>query len=65
MGKHNWQLSEYTSPSGKMLYHCQNCGLYDPAPVKDEYETRKCVKDRYINCWEVRDGKVYAMFVAQ
>jgi len=30
-GEHKWQLSPHTTPSGKLLYHCPVCGLYDPA----------------------------------
>lgn len=45
--KHDWQLSKDTSPSGKILFHCPYCGLYDPAPTKMKYEGRVCEKDKY------------------
>jgi len=59
---HNWQLSKFTSPSGKMMYYCPKCKLYDPAPVKEKYEERECVADKYINCWQVKDNKIYVNF---
>jgi len=60
--KHKWELSQYTTPSGKILYHCPKCGLYDCCPVKPKFETRECIKDKYKDCWEVKDGKIYARF---
>ena len=56
--RHWWRLSPHTSPSGKMMYHCPVCGLYDPAPVKSEYERRPCKPDAYSGQWGVTDGIV-------
>lgn len=53
--KHNWQRSDRTTPSGKILHYCDVCGLYDPAPVKDKFERRECVPDKYKN--EHMEGK--------
>lgn len=39
---HDWKLSDKTTPSGKLLYVCRNCGIEDPAPVKSMYEYRPC-----------------------
>lgn len=39
---HKWRPSERTTPSGKILYECEVCGLEDPAPVKVEFESRPC-----------------------
>ncbi len=58
---HDWQLSPHTSPSGKVLYHCPVCGLYDPAPVKTRFEHRPCTPDRYQRSFEVKGGKVYVV----
>jgi hypothetical protein len=51
--KHKWELSPHTTPSGKILYHCPVCGLYDPAPVKPRFENRACVAGTYADWWEV------------
>jgi len=51
--KHKWQLSPHTTPSGKLLYHCPVCGLYDPAPVKAKFENRECKPGAYEGRWEV------------
>jgi len=51
--KHKWELSPHTTPSGKILYHCPVCGLYDPAPVKPKFENRACVAGKYADRWEV------------
>ncbi len=40
--KHRWRLSDKKSPSGRLLFHCPVCGLYDPAPVGEKYEHREC-----------------------
>ena len=45
---HNWRLSKLRTPSGKLLYYCDVCGLYDPAPIKEEFETRECSPTREI-----------------
>lgn len=45
--EHKWELSPHTTPSGKILYHCPVCGLYDPAPVKAEFEERECAPGKY------------------
>ena len=58
MIKHRWKLSDKTSPSGKILYYCPLCKLYDPAPVKDD--SRECAEDKYADSFEVKDGKVYS-----
>jgi hypothetical protein len=44
--QHEWELSEKTTPSGKVLWECKRCGLSDPAPVKPEYERTKCNCDQ-------------------
>ena len=44
---HRWKLSRHTTPSGKVLMYCPVCKLYDPAPVKPEYERRPCEPDLY------------------
>jgi hypothetical protein len=51
--KHKWQVSPHTTPSGKLLYHCPVCGLYDPAPVKAKFENRECKPGAYEGWWEV------------
>ena len=51
--KHKWELSPHTTPSGKILYHCSVCGLYDPAPVKPKFEDRECGPGLYADRWEV------------
>ena len=51
--KHKWQLSPHTTPSGKLLYQCPVCGLYDPAPVKAKFENRACTPGAYEGWWEV------------
>ena len=51
--KHKWQVSPHTTPSGKLLYHCPVCGLYDPAPVKAKFENRECKPGAYEGRWEV------------
>ena len=51
--EHKWELSPHTTPSGKILYHCPVCGLYDPAPVKPKFENRACVAGKYADHWEV------------
>jgi hypothetical protein len=51
--EHKWQLSPHTTPSGKLLYHCPVCGLYDPAPVKAKFENRECTPSAYEGRWEV------------
>jgi len=51
--EHEWELSPHTTPSGKILYHCPVCGLYDPAPVKPEFENRECVAGKYEGLWLV------------
>ena len=45
---HNWRLSKLRTPSGKLLYHCPNCGLYDTAPIKKKYDRRECSPTREI-----------------
>lgn len=45
--RHKWRLSRHTTPSGKLLYYCPRCGLYDPAPCKAKYENRVCERGRY------------------
>jgi len=50
--EHKWELSPHTTPSGKILYHCPVCGLYDPAPVKPKFENRACVAGKYADRWE-------------
>ena len=55
---HRWRLTAYTSPSGKMMYHCPVCKIYDPAPVKDKYETRICKEDEYAGTFIVSGGMV-------
>lgn len=51
--EHQWELSPYTTPSGRNLYHCPVCGLYDCAPVKPEFESRKCKPGEYAGAWEI------------
>ncbi len=51
--RHKWELSPHTTPSGKILYHCSVCGLYDPAPVKPKFEDRECGPGLYADRWEV------------
>ena len=40
--KHDWDPSEYRSVSGKMLFVCKKCGLFNTAPVKEEFEHHPC-----------------------
>ena len=47
--KHEWQLSDKTTPSGKVLFHCPVCGLYDPAPVKEKFEMLECIPRAYVD----------------
>lgn len=53
--EHKWQLSPHTTPSGKLLYHCPVCGLYDPAPVKAKFENRECKPGAYEGWWYFLD----------
>ena len=62
MEDHKWELSQLTTPSGKLVYHCPVCGLYSPAPVKPEYENHPCIPGLYTRWWTVEDGKVYHDF---
>jgi hypothetical protein len=42
---HDWRyVKNKTTPSGKILYRCARCGIEDPAPVKIQYEHRKCIE---------------------
>lgn len=66
---HKWELSSRTTPSGKVLYECQTCGIEDPAPVKAEFETRPCVFElrelrASLTEVEARAGKMRAMLVS-
>jgi len=45
--QHKWKISDYKTPSGKLLFYCPRCKLYDPAPVKEKYENRPCKLDLY------------------
>ena len=47
MYRHRWRLSDKRTNSGKALFHCPVCGLYDPAPVKEKYEERECIPNKY------------------
>lgn len=51
--KHQWELSPHTTPSGRILYHCPICGLYDCVPVKAKFERRECTAGKYADRWEV------------
>lgn len=51
--EHKWEMSPHTTPSGKVLHYCPVCGLYDPAPVKPEFEDRECAPDKYKDLWVV------------
>ena len=47
VNQHKWKLSEYRTPSGKILYYCPRCKLLDPAPVKPKFEHRPCEPGLY------------------
>jgi len=43
--KHDWEISGKTTTTGKILLYCKVCGIEDPAPVKEKFETRECIAE--------------------
>jgi len=50
---HAWRLSGYTSPSGKIMYHCPICLAWTAGPVKPKFETAPCEPHKYRDDFEV------------
>jgi hypothetical protein len=58
MAHHKWELSNYTTNSGKCLYYCPVCGEYSPAPVKPELDN-SCESDKFKDWYYIENNKVY------
>lgn len=40
-----WKILDRTSPSGKPLFECQNCGRVSPTPDKRCFGPKQCGMD--------------------